>query len=160
LIHGLFEFWEERAWFQKIYQTSIDHLGDAFDDCDVLREVVNCVDVNIDSFFLGLVPELILCILLFIVRDKLGGVLPVCLWVQNREVDLRIRARAWIVLKVAEANRWHQQGLGVRSELDLTILLEEVVNKVAKRLHFTSLLLLGQALDQKNQTVLEAIFPG
>lgn len=83
-------------WLQQVVEVSVDHFGDNFYDSDVLREMSNGVDVNVNTVFLGVLPELGSRVLFFVVRDELCRVLSVLLGVEDREIDLAVKSGTWV----------------------------------------------------------------
>ena len=83
-------------WLQQVVEVSVDHFGDNFYDSDVLREMSNAVDVNVNTVFLGVLPELGSRVLFFVVRDELCRVLSVLLGVEDREIDLAVKSGTWV----------------------------------------------------------------
>ena len=68
---------------KQVIQFIVDYLCDHFDNSDVFREVLDAIDIDVDSLLFSLFPELSGGILLLVVRDELRSVLTVRVGIQN-----------------------------------------------------------------------------
>ena len=109
---------------KQVIQFIVDYLRDHFDNCHVLREVLDAIDIDVDSLLFSLFPELSGGILLLVVWDELRSVLTVCVGIQNREVDLGVGTRTRVSIQISKANWWSEKSFSVGTEPNLAINLK------------------------------------
>ena len=123
---------------QQVLKTVIHDLGNDLDDCTVLWEVSDSVNIDINTIFLCFFPKVREGVLFFIVRNELRCVLPVFIRIKYREVHLSIGAGTRIRVEVSETDWWLEQRIVECSVVELTIRMEQIVYEVADWSELTS----------------------
>ena len=159
LIVGLFNLRPDIPRSKQVLQVGIDDLGNDLDYSAAFGEVSNCVYVNIDAFFLGFFPKLRRRVLLFVVGDELSCVFSFMVWVEDGKVEQGVHSRARVRVQISEADRRLKQLGRVGAELEFAISKEDLVHEVANRNHFVLGLVLGQALAEEQNPVLQVVLP-
>ena len=143
------QLWPDIFRLKQVIQFIIDYLRDHFHNSDVLREVLDAIDIDVDSLLFSLFPELSGGILLLVVRDELRSVLTVRVGIQNREVDLSVGTRTRVSIQISKADWWSEKSFSVSAEPNLAINLKKIMHEVAQRCHLAALLVLGKALHEQ-----------
>ena len=85
----------------------IDNFSDNLDDGHIFRKVADGVNIDVNTFFFCLLPELRCCVLLLGIWDELGCILSLLIGVKDRKVYHGIKSWARIRIEISKADRRH-----------------------------------------------------
>ena len=154
LVHRPVQLWIQDARLHEILLVLIDNFCNDFHYSHTFREVSYAVNIDVNSVFFFIIPELLDSVLFLIVWYKLSCEFSLTIRFKYGKVYFRICMSAGIIFRWSQADWRSYKSKLESSKYKFTILLSQLFDCVSSLDQFTSIVLC-QNLQQKKHLVLQ-----